>query len=156
MDWHSTCVLFPLKFLPFLIAATIFFSISLIVVSCLLFDALNIRFLFRLSFVLTLLFLFLLSKRHPIIYGVWLLAVFRRFLRAVSRFYCRVVYFIGFVIENSCGGFKTCPLALCIGVCSLTFESPTQEFRIGLCVFVRFGLATLVDCLFAFPYLHHV
>lgn len=108
LDWHSTCVLFPLKFLPFLIAATIFFSISLIVVGVFEFDADNIRFLYRLSFVLTLLFLFLLSKRHPIIYGVWLLAVFRRFLRAVSRFYCRVVYLIGFVTETAVVGLKTC------------------------------------------------
>ncbi len=97
LDWHSTCVLFPLKFLPFLIAATIFFSISLIVVGVFEFDADNIRNPFRMSFVLTLLFLFLLSKRHPIIYGVWLLAVFRRFSWLVRRFYCWVVYFIGFV-----------------------------------------------------------
>ena len=67
LDWHLTCVLFPLKFLPFLIAANICFSICLIVLGVFEFDALNIRFLLRLPFVLTLLFLFLLSKRHTIL-----------------------------------------------------------------------------------------
>jgi hypothetical protein len=58
LDWDSTCVFFPLKFLPFLIAATIFFSISLIVVGVFEFDADNIRFSFRLSFCVNVVFSF--------------------------------------------------------------------------------------------------
>ncbi len=66
-------------------------------------------------------------------------------LGGVLYWFCRL---------KGCDRLKIVFLNYCIGV--LTFESPTQEFRIGLCVFVRFGLVTLVDCLFTFPNFHHV